>query len=501
MNKLTIFLLFLALYSRGIAQDATGNVTRVDSADTPADILRKASHIVPSPIQMAALDREFIGFVHFGPNTFTRKEWGNGKEDPALFALQNLDTDQWIRSMQAAGMKMVIFTAKHHDGFVLWQSRYTNHGIMSSPFRSGKGDIMKELAASCKKYGMKLGIYLSPADLYQMESAEGLYGNGSTVRKRIVPTEVPGRPFANKTKFEFEIDDYNEYYLNQLFELLTEYGPISEVWLDGAHPRRKGGQTYDYTSWREMIRTLAPEAAIFGREDLRWCGNEAGDTRTSEWNVIGAYTDNPLQMTAFPDLLGDIASAGYLLSRERPYYLYYQPAEVDTSIRDGWFYRDEDTQTTRTADEIFDIYERAVGGNAILLLNVPPTREGVFSPRDVAVLEETGEKISQTYGRNIFDNADIRISETGATITLPEAREINRLLISEDIANSGERIESLALDALADEEWKEIATATNVGHKRIMRFPNVVSDRFRIRITSSRATPSISKISAHLYIP
>src|SRR5690606_32344855 len=215
---------------------------KIEKGESRESILEKAAHVVPTANQLSALDNEFIAFIHFGPNTFTRKEWGNGMEDPAVFDLQTLDTDQWCQAMKAAGMKMVIFTAKHHDGFVLWQSRYTNHGVISSGYKNGKGDVLKELSESCKKYDVKIGICLSPADLYQIESPDGLYGNLSNYTKRTIPREVEGRPFDNKTTFEFEVDDYNEYFLNQLFELLTEYGEIHEVWFDGAHPKRKGGQ-------------------------------------------------------------------------------------------------------------------------------------------------------------------------------------------------------------------------------------------------------------------
>jgi len=249
-------------------------VTETDSRDS---ILLKAAHVVPTPNQLEALRREFIAFIHFGPNTFTRMEWGTGMEDPAIFDLRELDTDQWCQAMKAAGMKKVIFTAKHHDGFCLWQSRYTKQGIMSTPFKDGKGDVMKELSESCQKYGLKLGVYLSPADLFQIEHPEGLYGNLSPKTERVIPRPVDGRPFENKTTFTFTVDDYNEYFLNQLFELLTEYGPVHEVWFDGAHPKRKGGQTYDYTAWKELIHTLAPEAVIFGSGDIRWCGNESGE--------------------------------------------------------------------------------------------------------------------------------------------------------------------------------------------------------------------------------
>ena len=276
------------------------NTIPVEAGDSQEMIIEKAAHVVPTPNQLSALENEFIAFIHFGPNTFTKREWGTGHEDPKVFDLKTLDTDQWCEAMKAAGMKMVILTVKHHDGFVLWQSRYTTHGIMSTGFEGGKGDILKNLSASCQKYGLKLGIYLSPADLFQIESKDGLYGNLSQYTERVIPREVPGRPFANKTTFKFKVDDYNEYFLNQLFELLTEYGPIHEVWFDGAHPKRKGGQTYNYQAWKELIHTLAPEAVIFGREDVRWCGNEAGGTRPTEWNVV-AYQANPDTMNHFAD--------------------------------------------------------------------------------------------------------------------------------------------------------------------------------------------------------
>ena len=356
------------------------NTIPVEPGDTKEQIIEKAAHVVPTANQLAALQREFIAFIHFGPNTFTRMEWGNGMEDPKVFDLKELDTDQWCEAMKAAGMKLVILTAKHHDGFVLWQSRYTTHGIMSSNFQGGKGDIMKSLSESCRKYGLKLGIYLSPADLYQIESPDGLYGNLSKPTKRTIPREVEGRPFANTTRFEFVVDDYNEYFLNQLFELLTEYGPIDEVWFDGAHPKRKGGQQYDYHAWKTLIKALAPNAVVFGREGTRWCGNEGGRTRDTEWNII-PYEANPDTMSVFADLT-DLD----LGSRERLYegkFLHYQPAETNTSIREGWFYRDDTHQKSRNADDVFDIYERAVGGNSIFLLNIPPNREGRLDRRDL----------------------------------------------------------------------------------------------------------------------
>ncbi len=488
----------------------TASTIAISDTDTNDSKVIKAAHVVPTPNQYEALKNEFIAFIHFGPNTFTRMEWGNGMEDPKIFNLQNLDTDQWCKAMKAAGMKMVIFTAKHHDGFVLWQSRYTKHGVMSSPFKNGKGDVLKELSESCKKYGLKLGVYLSPADLFQIENAEGLYGNLSKYTKRTIPRPVEGRPFENTTIFNFKVDDYNEYFLNQLFELLTEYGPIEEVWFDGAHPKRKGDQKYSYLAWKELISALAPKAVIFGKQDIRWCGNESGGTRDTEWNVI-PYQEDPKNMNHFGDLTEiDLGSRSKLLAGN---YLHYQQAETNTSIREGWFYRDETNQKVRSSDDVFDMYERSVGGNSTFLLNIPPNREGTFSPEDVKVLEEVGQRLRVTYDVNLFEKAsgsnnvldrdlksfELLDSQNEIIITTKQPVTINRLVIQEAVATHSERIEKHAADAWIENAWQEIASATNVGYKRILRFPEVSSSKFRIRVLESRFTPAISNVTAHYY--
>ncbi len=487
------------------------NTIAINESDTNDSIVLKAAHVVPTTNQYNALKNEFIAFIHLGPNTFTRKEWGNGMEDSKIFNLQNLDTDQWCKAMKGAQMKMVIITVKHHDGFVLWQSRYTKHGIMSTPFKNGKGDILKELSESCKKYGLKLGVYLSPADLYQIENKEGLYGNLSKYTERTIPRPIKGRPFNNKTTFKFKVDDYNEYFLNQLFELLTEYGPIYEVWFDGAHPKRKGGQTYNYLAWKELIHKLAPKAVVFGKQDIRWCGNESGGTRDTEWNVI-PYQEDPHGMSSFHDI-----TAKDIGSREKLYkakYLHYQQAETNTSIREGWFYRDDTNQKVRSADDVFDIYERSVGGNSTFLLNIPPNRDGKFSPEDIKVLKEVGQRIKETYGDNLFKNASgpkkVLDNNTDSFVVLDQDPQeiiietskpvtVNRFVIQEAIATHGERVEKYTFDAWVDDKWKEIVTSTNIGYKRILRFPEVTSNKFRLRVLESRYYPVISNISAHYY--
>lgn len=517
MNK-KFFLapLLFSLIQHGIAQEKGAlmpvkSTIEVEEGDSNETIIQKAAHVVPTANQYNALRNEFIAFIHFGPNTFTRMEWGNGKEDPKIFDLKELHTDQWCEAMKAAGMKMVILTVKHHDGFVLWQSRYTKHGIMSTPFQQGEGDVLKDLVQSCNKYGLKVGVYLSPADLYQIENPEGLYGNLSKYTKRTIPRAVAGRPFKNKTTFQFEVDDYNEYFLNQLFELLTEYGPIHEVWFDGAHPKTKGGQKYNYQAWKELIKTLAPEAVIFGKEDIRWCGNEAGKTRTTEWNVI-PYPEDPALMNNFGDLTAE--SLGGRTDLYKGKFLHYQQAETNTSIREGWFYRDDTYQKVRSADDVFDIYERSVGGNSTFLLNIPPNREGKFSSADVAALKEVGKRINETYQADLFAQASgpKEVLDHDASsytllpglsgeiiISTPKTTTLNRLLLQEAVATHSERIEKHALDVWVDNQWKEIVSATNVGYKRILRFPEVSARKFRLRVLESRLAPAISAVEAYYY--
>ena len=491
------------------AQTKFNSTIKIDSSDSQDIIIEKAAHIVPTKNQLSALKNEFIAFIHIGPNTFTCKEWGTGMETPDLFALKELDTDQWCRALKAAEMKMVILTVKHHDGFVLWQSRYTNHGIMSTDFQKGKGDIIKDLSKSCKKYGLKLGLYLSPADLYQIENPDGLYGNLSKYTKRTIPREVEGRPFANKKTFEFTVDDYNEYMLNQLFEILTEYGPVDELWFDGAHPKRKGNQQYNYPAWKRLIEELAPNAVIFGKQDIRWCGNEAGQTREVEMNVI-PYQEDPRTTSNFPDMTdADLTSRNKLYDAK---YLHYQQAETNTSIREGWFYRDDTLQRVRSVDDVFDIYERSVGGNTTLLLNIPPNRQGELSPIDVEVLKQTGQRIRAVYGVDLLHNANgakelldgdsdtyTQVESGEIIISTPKPITINRLVLQEAIATNGERVEKHTLEALIDGEWKVIAESKNIGYKRILRFPTTTTDKLRIRIVESRLTPAISNITAHYY--
>lgn len=516
----------LTTLALGISATATefSSLQEINPADSHEAIIEKAAHVIPTPRQLAYKENEFIGFIHFGPNTFSGKEWGNGMEDPSSFAPERIDTDQWCEKMKAAGMTMAVMTFKHHDGYVLWQSRYeARQTIKNSPYQNGKGDIAKQLSESCAKYGLKFGIYISPADLYQIESKDGIYGNLSKKQKSVIPTspadfktapskERTDRP-AGAPTFNYEVDDYNRYMLNQLYEMLTDYGPVHEVWFDGAHPKHKGGQTYDYAAWYGMIRKLAPEAVIAVKgPDVRWCGNEGGGTRESEWDVL-PFANHPDQLD-WPDNTGnDLGSHAKLWDAK---YLYYRPTETNTSIRHGWFYRDDTQQQVRTPDDVFDIYERSVGGNSVFLLNIPPNREGQFSKRDSDCLEEVGRRIRSTYGKDLAKGAKISAdglqdndlntfwqpaSDKGdLTVTFPAPVTLNRFVFQEALGKRGQRIESHVLEAWVNGNWTQVAAGTTVGYKKILRFADVTTDRLRLRITGSRLEPSVAEVSAHYYM-
>ncbi len=488
-------------------------------------IMLKAVSCKPHPRQVAYQKNEFLAFIHFGVNTFTGREWGTGLEDPSIFNPQHLDTDQWCKVIKDAGMKMVIFGAKHHDGFCLWQTRYTNQSVSQSPWKNGSGDVLKELAASCKKFGLKLGIYLSPADLFQIEHPQGLYGNGSEYSERIIPRSTEGKPFKDQRQFKYVVDDYNEYFMNQLFELLTEYGPVYEVWFDGAHPKRKGGQKYTYNQWYDLIRELAPQAVIAIKgPDVRWCGNEAGRTRPAEWSVIpiGGQPDHWNWPDMMDEDLGSLEKIEYQLDRGG--FLHWYPAETNTSIRHGWFWRDEQ-QYVKSAEEILDVWYRSVGGNSTFLLNIPPNRDGLFSERDIKVLSSVGQILRKTFEVNLVSGATAVSSSERSTkysakmildgdtstcwmppewtrhaeleIKLPEVRRFNRLVIQENIADFSQRISRFAIDAFVEDDWLQIAEGTTVGYKRICQTSTVSTDKIRLRVLNSRVCPTISNFGLY----
>ena len=486
----------------------------LSDAEMRAD-LERAARVVPHPRQIDWQSREFIAFIHFGPNTFSGREWGTGKEDEAIFNPTALDARQWVRVCQSAGMKQIILTAKHHDGFCLWPSRFTPHSVKNSPWKNSQGDVVRELAEACREAGLKLGIYLSPADLNAIE--RGVYGSKNPPQRRTIPTPVAGWTPKSKVRLEGEWDDYNTYFLNQLFELLTEYGDVTEVWFDGANPKPGTGQKYAYQDWYKLIRLLQPGAVIFGKgPDVRWVGNEAGGSRAEEWSVIPL--PEPPENFTWPDLTGpDLGSRAKIKGAK---WLTWYPAETDVSIRPGWFYHASEDGKVKSLEQLLDIYYRSVGGNSLFLLNLPPDQRGLIHENDAQRMAEVGAALRATFATNLAAGARATAStskgaEFAAANTvdadattfwttpdwsgpaeiifeMPRSQRFNIAMIQEHIA-SGQRIEAHAVDAWLDGAWKEIAKARTIGYKRLLRFPSVVTEKVRLRIEGTRVAPTVSR--------
>jgi alpha-L-fucosidase len=516
-SNIALFLI-LALATLSYTQQTAQNarMIKVEDTDTPEDVLRKSTRVVPTPQQYAWQCNEFLAFIHFGVNSFTGREWGTGMEDPAVFNPTDCDPEQWVKIMKDAGMRGAVITVKHHDGFCLWPSRYTRHSVKNSPWLNGKGDVLALLAAACRKHGLKLGIYLSPADLNQIESAEGNYGNGSKAHTCKIPSD-PQHQRTAKQVFEYEdLTDYDVYFMNQLYEVLTEYGDIFEVWFDGANPKPGTGQTYNRQAWYDMIRTLQPDAVIaIDGPDVRWCGNEAGRTRKNEWSVM-ALTGHPDDKGSYPKY-----NAEDMGSRARfpdTKYFYWKPAETNTTTRHGWFYRDE-KQHVKPASELIDVWFRSIGGNSVFLLNLNPDNRGLIPDRDAAVLRELGQVTKDTFKHNLVQHARARASNSQGNYTaknivdgnpdsywmpeegqeradivvdLKDRQAFNCLVLQEAIRTRGQRVEAFAIDIWEDQAWKKVTEGTVIGYKSIKRFPLVTASKLRIRILASRLCPTLS---------
>lgn len=466
----------------------------------------EAAGVLPSPRQLAWQQTEFYAFIHFTVNTFTDREWGDGTESPSIFAPTALDAKQWVDACVSAGMKGLILTCKHHDGFCLWPSRYTEHSVKNSPWRGGQGDLVRETADACREAGLKFGIYVSPWDRH-----EPSYGDSAR---------------------------YNAYFIAQLRELLTGYGELFCVWFDGACGEGPNGkrQQYDWDAYYAVIRELQPGAVIsVCGPDVRWCGNEAGHTRNVEWSVVPAsLRDNEkIQSESqqaddgeFAKRLGtdeeDLGSRGVLAKAERAVWY---PAEVNTSIRPGWFYHASEDDRVKTADELFDLYERTVGGNSTFLLNLPPDRRGLLHENDVRRMRELGERIAGSYRRNEAAQATVAASEAldeahvasraadgdPATYWRPpqgaeqaelilrwdEAIAFDRVVLMEHIASQGQRIERFSLESGDGERWEPLFEGQVVGYKKICRFARVEAKALRVRILESRGYPTLQAIGVY----
>lgn len=411
------------------------------------EFLRQAAQVKPSQRQISWFNTEFYAFIHFGVNTFTNQEWGMGDEAEALFNPTKLDCTQWVRSIKAAGCKGLVLTAKHHDGFCLWPSKFTEHSVKNSPF---KGDVVKLAADACKQEGIKFGFYLSPWD--------------------------------RNSKY-YGTDEYNNYFCNQLTELLTEYGEIFYVWFDGACGEGENGkkQVYDFQRYIELIRKYQPNAVIFNDAgpDVRWCGNESGSARYAEWAVVPNELCHRAEVQTNAGPMVEEGNLSFLYNTDESIgslsnILYsrglsFCPSEVDMSIRPGWFWHPE--EEPHSLKRLYDTYLKSVGANACLHLNVPPTKEGLLDERDVKRLEELGALINKEFSNSVpaVVNTDSTYpTQPAYEITFDEARnDLKYIVLKENIAK-GQRVESFSISGeFYDGQKFPMYQGTCIGHKKI----------------------------------
>jgi len=460
----------------------TGSFTSCNKSVDPP----KPYGVLPSSDQLAWQKMEYYMFIHFGPNTFTDVEWGDGKEDPKVFNPTDLDCRQWAATAKAAGMKGIIITAKHHDGFCLWPSEYSTHTVRESLWKNGKGDLLKELSDACKEYDLKFGVYLSPWDQNHPS-----YGTS----------------------------EYNQIFANTLGEVLGNYGEIFEQWFDGANGDANHGgkkQVYDWDMFHQVVYKNQPQAIIFSDvgPGCRWMGNErgiAGETNWSRLNIegfapgIGAPPTDTLNM-------GNVHGEAWV------------PAETDVSIRPGWFYSPSTDNKVKSLDHLLDIYYSSIGRNSNLLLNVPPDRRGRIHPNDSTRLMEFRDAVNDIFGKDLAEGAkasasnvrgnadnykagnvlnndydsywatDDNVLTASIEIDLGKPETFNRLLIQEYIP-LGQRIAKFSVEAWLNNEWKQISTGTTIGYKRILRFPLTETQKLRINIENSLDCPVLNKVS------
>jgi alpha-L-fucosidase len=450
---------------------------------------------VPTEHQLAWHELEQYAFIHFTTNTFTDREWGYGDEQPAVFNPTAFDAEQWAKNISEAGLKALILTCKHHDGFCLWQSKYTEHSVKNSPFMDGRGDVVKMVSDACRKYGLKFGIYLSPWD---RNSAQ--YGQ----------------------------PEYIDYYRNQLRELLTGYGEVHEVWFDGANGgdgfyggarevRKIDNRTYyDWANTHAIVRELAPQAIMFSDAgpDIRWCGNEKGFAGDPNWCYINTDTLYPGQ----PDI-------NRLLNHGEENGSRWVPAEVDVSVRPGWFYHESEDSKVKTPEHLFKIYMESVGRGANLLLNIPPDRRGLLHENDIQALKDWKKLLDGTFALNHAAKAKVKADNyrgksntyaagnvtdgdrdtywaaddgvTGASleIDLGEVRKINYVLIQEYI-RLGQRIKAFNIEIWKD-GWIQVASGTTIGYKHIVELPATDTRKVRINFSDAKACPVISNVEIY----
>lgn len=423
--------------------------------------------IVPNRRQLIIQDMKYYAFVHYGMNTFTNREWGDGKESESIFNPKKQNTDQWCEAIAAAGMKGVILTCKHHDGFCLWPTKTTEHSIKNSLYKNGKGDVVREVSESCKKYGLKFGVYLSPWD----RNAE-CYGTPA----------------------------YNDFYIAQLTELLTNYGDIFMLWMDGACGAASDGkpvQKYDFERiWNTAVE-LQPDIVLSDcAPDVRWIGNESGKTRESEWNVVPKFEFGEQNFQASDDMkdfqkrcrdvmLPDMGSREFLANFDE--FIWY-PAEVDVSIRLGWFYHPLQRFTLKSLNHLMKIYYNSAGNNALMLLNIPPNKNGLLAKSDVKRLRQMGKWLKKE-DELLISDVKTEKSEDGFEINLKFPKQsVDRVRLSEDTTKS-QRVERFSIYA----DGKKLFGGTIIGFSKIAVFEPTVTDNLTIKIEECRKEPYVNK--------
>jgi alpha-L-fucosidase len=421
-------------------------------------------------------------FVHFGPNTFTDVEWGDGREDPGVFNPSDLDCRQWAATARAAGMKGIIVTAKHHDGFCLWPSNFSTHTVRESPWKGGDGDVLRELSEACREYGIGFGVYLSPWD-----RNHPAYGS----------------------------PEYNQVYANTLNEVLSGYGPVFEQWFDGANGLVNEGKTpppYDWNMFHEVVYRNQPGAVIFSDigPGCRWVGNERGVAGETNWSTLNTKGYTPGLGAPPVEVLNSGVQGGEA----------WVPAETDVSIRPGWFYSPATDNKVKSVETLMDIWYTSVGRNSNLLLNVPPDRRGRIHPIDSLRLMEFRAAREEAFGQNLLAEAKVSASAepesakrvldndydtwwagsgNAPALEFDTRRPItfNRFMIQEFIP-LGQRVTSFGVEYLdeATGDWTRLASATTIGYKRILRFAPVSARKIRV-VFNAPVTPVISTVEVY----
>ena len=448
---------------------------------------------IPTERQLAWQEMEQYAFIHFTTNTFTGKEWGYGDESPDVFNPSGMDVNQWIKTVKEAGLKAVVLTCKHHDGFCLWPSQYTEHSVKNSKWKNGQGNVVKEVADACHKNGLKFGVYLSPWD---------------------------------RNRADYGTTSYVEYYRNQLRELFTAYGPVFEMWFDGANggdgfyggarEKRKiaGATYYDWPKTLNMVRKIEPNVIFFSDAgpDIRWCGNESGTIGETNWSTI-----NSDSIYAGKSGIENLLNSGEENGKN------WIPAEVDVSIRPGWFYHAEEDSKVKTPEKLFEIYLSSVGRGSNLILNIPPDRRGLIHENDIKALQGWKKLIDETFKINLALKAKVNadsyrgnskiyapsnvtdhnkktywatndnLTTGNLEINLGSKKNVKYIVIQEYI-QLGQRVKSFAVSVWKNNKWEEAAKGSTIGYKKIIKLEPTDTEKVKVEIIASKASPLISNI-------